>query len=71
LDPDPNRKRRPVQGREGEGYFSTRGMKLRVKSLSEVIVRRAQKADSDSQRIERYDASTANEANLKTSVGQR
>lgn len=53
LDPDPNRKRRPVQGREGEGYFSTRGMKLRVKSLSEVIVRRAQKADSDSQRIER------------------
>lgn len=71
LDPDPNRKRRPVTGREGEGYFSTRGMKLRVKSLSEVIARRAQKADSDSERIERYDAQTANAANLKIPAGQQ
>ena len=71
LDPDPNRKRRPQAGREGEGYFATPGMKLRVKSLTEVMQRRAQKADSDSSRIERYDAKIANEANLRTPAGHR
>lgn len=71
LDPDPNRKRKPVRGREGEGYYSTRGMKLRVKSLNEVIAKRAQKADTDAERMERYDATTANTANLKMLAGQR
>lgn len=71
LDPDPNRKRKPVRGREGEGYFSTRGMKLRVKSLTEVMVKRAEKADSDVERMERYDAAVANAANLRTLAGKR
>lgn len=71
LDPDPNRKRKPIRGREGEGYFSTRGMKLRIKSLNEVIAVRAQKADTDSARMQRYDAADANAANLKTPAGQR
>ncbi|MCV7286038.1 ATP-binding protein [Mycolicibacterium wolinskyi] len=71
LDPDPNRKRKPVRGREGEGYFSTRGMKLRVKSLTEVMPIRAQKADSDVERMERYDAATINAANLKSPAGKR
>jgi hypothetical protein len=71
LDPDPNRKRKPVRGREGEGYYSTRGMKLRVKSLNEVIAKRAQKADTDVERMERYDAATANTDNLTMLAGQR
>lgn len=71
LDPDPNRKRKPVRGREGEGYYSSRGMKLRIKSLNEVIAKRAQKADTDAERMERYDAATINAANLKTLAGKR
>ncbi|RIT36824.1 hypothetical protein D2E76_16355 [Mycobacteroides abscessus] len=71
LDPDPNRKRKPIRGREGEGYGSARGWKLRIKSLNEVIAVRAQKADTDVERMERYNADTANAANAKSLVGQR
>ncbi len=71
LDPDPNRKRKPIRGREGEGYGAGRGWKLRIKSLNEVMELRARKADTDVERMERYSADTANAANVNNLVGQR